>query len=125
EVAAARDQHQRLRSGVAPDALPGQLGRSEAGRLKMGELADQLALSTGGLTRLVDRLIEADLVCRVDDPSDRRVQLVELRPVGLATLEAAVATHLRDLEVEMFSRLDATDVRRLDTILDTLRRPEV
>ncbi|MGZ8734907.1 MAG: MarR family winged helix-turn-helix transcriptional regulator, partial [Acidimicrobiia bacterium] len=46
----------------------------------MSELACQLGLTSGGATRLVDRVVEAGLVVRTSCPSDRRVQWVVLTP---------------------------------------------
>ena len=40
----------------------------------MSQLADQVALTSGGITRLLDRMTAAGLVQRVPCPTDRRVQ---------------------------------------------------
>jgi DNA-binding MarR family transcriptional regulator len=49
-----------------------QLRQSSDGRLKMNQIADGIVHSTGGTTRLIDRLEEAGLVERQLCPSDRR-----------------------------------------------------
>ena len=38
----------------------------------MSRLSSDVALTTGGVTRLVDRMVEAGLVARENCPSDRR-----------------------------------------------------
>jgi DNA-binding MarR family transcriptional regulator len=43
------------------------------GRLKMAELADTLVVTRGGVTRIVDRLVDAGYLARVPSESDRRV----------------------------------------------------
>ncbi|MGD0853898.1 MAG: MarR family transcriptional regulator [Acidimicrobiales bacterium] len=49
-----------------------QLRRSPEGRLKMNEIADAIVHSSGGTTRLIDRIEEAGYVARQSCPSDRR-----------------------------------------------------
>ena len=61
-----------------------RIGRSPGGRLNMTELACQLGLTSGGTTRLVDRVVTAGLVERESCPSDRRVQWVVLSGAGAA-----------------------------------------
>ena len=43
------------------------------GHFKMAELADVLVVTRGGVTKIVDRLVDAGLVERVPSSSDRRV----------------------------------------------------
>lgn len=50
------------------------------GPLPAGELARRLRLTTGAITRMVDRLIDADLVRRTSDDRDRRRVLIEAVP---------------------------------------------
>jgi len=57
------------------------------GSPSIGELAEALELDPSTLSRTVDSLVKAKLVSRVDDPSNRRRQLVELLPLGLAKVE--------------------------------------
>ena len=57
-----------------------RLRRSPAGRLTMSEVADQTVYTSGGTTRLVDRIEEAGLVQRVHCPTDRRTTFLELTP---------------------------------------------
>lgn len=89
----------------------------------MCDLADQIALTTGGATRLVDGLIRGGFVDRVADPDDRRVQLVVLTVAGRHKLDETVASHLDDLDAELFARLSQRDVAQLNRLLDRLREP--
>ena len=43
------------------------------GRFKMADLADALVVTRGGVTKIVDRLVDAGLVERVPSATDRRV----------------------------------------------------
>ncbi|RLU81361.1 MarR family transcriptional regulator [Streptomyces griseocarneus] len=60
-------------------------------------LADDLVLTSGGITRLIDRMEEADLVRRLPSPNDRRVTLVEPTPHGVTTFLRAADVHARTL----------------------------
>lgn len=98
-----------------------RIARSTGGELSAGELSQQIALTSGGVTRLVDRLVEAGLVHRRTSPTDRRSQLATLTDRGRAALEAACAVHVRGLDEHLFSRLDQRDVADLARVLDALR----
>ena len=49
-------------------------------RMKMGDLAEALVITRGGLTKLVDRLIKAGLLERTFCETDRRVSYATLMP---------------------------------------------
>jgi DNA-binding MarR family transcriptional regulator len=100
-----------------------RIGRSPGGRLTMSDLAQQLGLTSGGATRLVDRVVGAGLVQRESCPSDRRVQWVVLSPEGERKLDEALPVHLRDLQREVFDRLDPDELAVLERALDKLRSP--
>lgn len=81
--------------------------RSPTGRPRMGELAEWLTLSRGGITKLVDRLVEADYLERVSCAEDRRSLQAELTPAGAKMLkemqtvyEGEVERHLKSLAAE-------------------------
>ena len=97
-----------------------RLSRSIDGRLTMGELSDQLTLTTGGVTRLIDRMTDAGHVERQPCPTDRRVLYAAITPAGRAALAPALRSHTRALR-EVFAGFSATDLARLDTLLDRLR----
>lgn len=87
-------------------------------RLRMGELAEALVITRGGLTKLVDRLVKAGLLARTFCETDRRVSyatllpagaelLAEMRPVVAAELDSVFATRLSGEEaVELRQALD-------------------
>ncbi|UJW34762.1 MarR family transcriptional regulator [Saccharothrix sp. AJ9571] len=79
------------RFGLAPasfDILL-RLVRSPDNRMPMTRLAGEAALSSGGFTKVADRLVAADLICRVPSPDDRRVTYAVLTDHGLSVaLEA-------------------------------------
>lgn len=60
---------------------------SAVGEARMSDLAHQLGISPSTLSSLVDRLVEAGLANRHDDPRDRRSVLVSLAPAGYQMLD--------------------------------------
>ncbi|UKS30511.1 MarR family transcriptional regulator [Paenibacillus sp. HWE-109] len=66
---------------------------SEAGRIKMSDLAAKLGIKARTVTQFVDSLEQEDLLRRVPDPDDRRatyLQLTELAPPLLSQARAAM-----------------------------------
>ena len=53
----------------------------------MGDLAEALVITRGGLTKLVDRLVKAGLLERTFCETDRRVSYATLMPAGSEMLE--------------------------------------
>jgi DNA-binding MarR family transcriptional regulator len=76
-------------------------------------------LSSGGMTKRLDRLVEADLLERNPDPNDRRGTLVRLTRRGKAVIDQAVATHVAS-EEQLLSLLTRAERRALDDLLRTL-----
>jgi DNA-binding MarR family transcriptional regulator len=99
-----------------------RLGRSPGRLLRMNQLAGQVALTTSGLTRVVDRLERAGLVCRQACPEDRRGLWAVLTEPGLARLTDALPGHLALLERHFVGRFQpeelAVMVARLREIRD-------
>lgn len=60
----------------------GALELLSLGRLSAGEIAEQLAVSTGTTTAIIDRLVAAGYAVRLADPSDGRRTLVSLTAKG-------------------------------------------
>lgn len=96
-----------------------RLGRSPERRMSMSQLADQMVLTSGGVTRLVDRLATAGFVVRVSCPEDRRVQWAQLSESGVEKITKVLDTHLADLDEHFFS---AMSPQELDTVLPVLER---
>lgn len=98
-----------------------RIARSEHQRMTMSALAGELALTTGGVTRLADRLEHAGLIQRGSCPTDRRVTWLSLTDEGGSTLERATQHHLESLDRHLHSRLEPGDVDTLHRVLDVLR----
>lgn len=100
-----------------------QLRREPEGRLKMSQIADAIVHSTGGTTRLIDRLEESGLVERQLCPSDRRAVHVAITAAGNETLDAALAVHVEYLEEHVSSRLSCDERSELTVLLSKLNAP--
>ncbi len=97
-----------------------RISRADGGQLSMSSLAQQVALTTGGITRLLDRMIEAGLVQRVPCPTDRRVAFAALTASGQSALEGALHVHASNLR-RVFKGFSADELNTLDDLLDRLR----
>lgn len=95
-----------------------RLARSPQERLRMTDLAAQTALSTSGITRVVDRLERDGLVARHACASDRRISYAMLTNAGHSRLEEALPGHL-DLIEQCFTGQFCAE--KLDELLDALR----
>ena len=74
-----------------------RLRRGPDGRLPTTRLARELLFSSGGFTKLADRLVGAGLVAREPCATDRRVVFLTLTEAGLALAEQALAEHTAGL----------------------------
>jgi DNA-binding MarR family transcriptional regulator len=97
-----------------------QLRKSPEGRLKMNQIADAIVHSTGGTTRLIDRLEVAGLVERQNCPSDRRAIHVAITDQGNERLNEALNVHLGYLEENLATRLTKVERETLAELLTKL-----
>ena len=95
-----------------------RLARSAGQRLRMTDLATQTALSTSGITRVVDRLEQRGLVVRESCASDRRGAFAVLTPAGRDVIGGVLAQHVSDID-RWFTGLLAPG--QLDALLSALR----
>ena len=99
------------------------LAYSDGRRLRMSELADMLALSRSGATRLIDRLEADALVQRVSCDTDRRGQWAQLTDAGYERLRAASPTHLRGVAEHFLDRIPARELESLRSTLERVLAP--
>jgi DNA-binding MarR family transcriptional regulator len=78
-------------------------------------------LSSGGMTKRLDRLVEAGLLERTPDPRDRRGTLVRLTRRGKAIIDQAVAAHVAN-EEHLLRVLTRAERGQLDELLRKLLR---
>jgi len=90
-------------------------------RLRMGDLAEILVITRGGLTKLVDRLVKAGLIERTFCESDRRVSYATLLPAGTTLLAEMRPVIVGELEVAFSANISETEAGRLTETLDRVR----
>ncbi|MGE5286225.1 MAG: MarR family winged helix-turn-helix transcriptional regulator [Micromonosporaceae bacterium] len=81
------------------------------------QLAAQLGLTTGAMTKVLDRLQNAGFITRSADPSDRRRIIIAADPAGLAEL----AGHFGPMGDQMSAYLSRCTRDELETILEFMR----
>lgn len=86
-------------------------------RLRMTDLAREIMLSSGGLTRLAGRLESRRLIRREPDPDDGRAFRATLTPDGEEMLAQARVTHDAVLERMIAPHLTAGETRALERAL--------
>lgn len=98
-----------------------RLRRSPEGRLTMTQIAEATVHSTGGTTRLVDRIEVAGYIARQNCPTDRRAIHVAITPLGEVKLNRALTAHVEHLERHIGQRLTMTERQQLSELLEKLQ----
>ncbi|TWV56366.1 MarR family transcriptional regulator [Streptomyces misionensis] len=87
--------------------------------LSAGELSRTVLVTTGAITKRVDRLEARGLVARSVDRSDSRGRLVTLTPEGVALTDELIAVHL-DNQRRLLAGLGEDERARLASLLERL-----
>jgi DNA-binding MarR family transcriptional regulator len=82
-------------------------------------LSKTMLFSSGGLTKVLNRLIENDLIFRLDNPDDNRGKLVQLTKNG-AELIAQVIVELHYEEHKKLNKLTDYEKSQLDQLLEKM-----
>lgn len=94
---------------------------SEAGCLRMGQLASALGVALSSATGIVDRLVEQGLLQRHEDPEDRRSVVVRLTDRGREMIEAPHQASMGRLAA-VLERLTVEELRTIVQALAAVRR---
>ena len=87
--------------------------------LRPVELSHQMLVTTGAVTKRVDRLAAQGYVDREATADDGRGTLVRLTPAGLDLVDRMIAEHLANLDT-LLGALDASERETLDDLLSRL-----
>jgi DNA-binding MarR family transcriptional regulator len=90
-------------------------------RMRMGDLAEALVITRGGLTKLVDRLVKAGLLERTYQETDRRVSYATLLPAGISLLTEMRPVIVGELDLAFSANLSVEQANELRATLDGLR----
>ncbi len=84
------------------DALATLLRVAENGRMKPSEIYKNLIVSSGGITKVLKKLEQLQLITRIPDPDDKRSHWVEItskgETVGLDILKEVIQAHKNNLK---------------------------
>ncbi|WP_295788444.1 MarR family winged helix-turn-helix transcriptional regulator [uncultured Microbacterium sp.] len=83
-----------------------------------GELARHTMVTSGAVTKRVDRLVASGLVERDDDADDGRARVVRLTPAGRRVIDGAFTAHMAN-EQRLLVGLDPAQRRELEALLRT------
>ena len=93
------------------------LSRAGEEGMRRIDLANELRLSPSGITRLLDRLEDQDLVGKGACKEDARVSYAILTEDGLTKLRQAAPGHIEDIESQLADVLDEDEMRTLSELL--------
>ncbi len=83
-------------------------------------IADRMIERTPGITRLIDRLSNKDLVCRERVVGDRRRVQCQITPAGLELL-ASLDPRMEEADANILSMLSRAEQEELIILLDGIR----
>jgi DNA-binding MarR family transcriptional regulator len=90
-------------------------------RMRMGDLAEALVITRGGLTKLVDRLVKAGLLERTFCETDRRVSYATLLAAGATLLAEMRPVIVGELDAAFSANLSVEQANELRETLDAVR----
>jgi len=83
----------------------------------MGQLATALLFSKSGLTRLIDRMVEAGLVQRLARPGDRRSLHIALTDAGEEKFRQALPIHLEHVNRHFAAYIEDDEAAAVESAL--------
>lgn len=86
------------------------------------QLADDMALTRGAVSKLADRLINKELIAKEQNPNDGRAHKLKLTKVGMSLVPELAALADQN-ETECFGQMSDDDRQALERVLkDTVAR---
>src|SRR4051794_36583177 len=93
------------------------LSHAEGGMMRRVDLAQTVLLTASGITRLLEGLERAGLVCKQNCSSDARVSYAKLTDAGAQKLREAAVTHLRGIDELFLGRYSGSELATLAELL--------
>jgi DNA-binding MarR family transcriptional regulator len=90
------------------------------GRLRMADLADTLVVTRGGVTKIVDRLVDAGHLERVDSEEDRRVVFAQVTPAAFEFIKKHQPVFEAVAGRRLAGLLDPAELDRMHELMDRL-----
>ena len=118
-----------------PDIAPGQkitfsrirvltyLAQAQGEQVSIRDLAEELGVTSGGVSQMIDSLVKSDMVCRTTSKEDRRVVYLSISDNAKKSLEV-ISGYLHDRVSKAMAKIPAGDreimARSLRTLLKSL-----
>lgn len=97
------------------------LSRQQGRRLRLRDLNKHLLLTQPSVSRLVDRLVERELVNKSPDPGDGRGTIVSLSDAGHELFRRVAVIHADTIWHRVGGVLSITELEQLTKLSDKLR----
>ncbi len=105
-----------------------RLSEGDGGRMRMAQLAGEVASSKSRLSHQIGRMEAAGLVQRVECGDDARGVFAEITEAGRARLDETAPTHVAGVRAHLIDLLQSSDQTALaeifERVLDHLGHPE-
>ena len=85
------------------------------GSCRVQDIADDLCITVGAASKLVDRLEHQGLARRATNPGDRRSSLIRLTDEGRSTHRAGAQGLERQLRAHLSAAYDRADISKMTT----------
>jgi DNA-binding MarR family transcriptional regulator len=100
-----------------------ELAHAPSRQLRMSELGERVVLSRSRVSRIVDELVEADLVSRKHNPEDGRSAFACLTDTGLERFRRAAPDYVTAIEEQFAASLSDAELRAVAATLSKLFPP--
>ena len=100
-------------------ALPALVIGRMGNHVRLGEVAELLDLAPSSLVRIMDQLIEAGLLKRVEDEKDRRAKILTLTEEGLRKVDL-IEQAFSPFRRELLKNVTEEDIDACQRVFDTL-----
>lgn len=120
--------HRRIVAPVESGGLPEPhfaalmlLVRAQEQRLPMSRLAQELGMTSGGFTKLADRLARDGMIDRRNSAGDRRVVYAALTPLGEQTVRDAERTYAASVRTQVLAVIGGESLLHVADTMKSLR----
>ena len=113
-----------------PDVAPGQkitysrirvltyLAQANGDRVNIHDLSEELGITSGGVSQMIDSLVKSDMVCRTTSKEDRRVVYLSISESAKKRLDH-ISSYLHDRMERAMKKLSKDDRAQL---ADSMRK---
>ena len=97
----------------------GSLFLIQRGNSSVSDIADELGVTNAAASQMLERMLQQDLILRLEDPSDRRVKQITLTDKGRLVIRESLAARQGWLD-NLSQTLTETEKEQINTSLNIL-----